>query len=293
MIYLLLSILASTIIFVVFKLFSHYKINTLHAIVVNYFVACISGLIAYSGKIVVSEIPEYEWFYFTLGLGALFIIVFNLMAITTQKSGLSVVSVATKMSLIIPIIFGLAYYKESLGPFKIAGIILALTAVYLASIKAKDGIAIQPKNLIFPALVFLGSGIIDTSLKFLEDSYVAANAVPLFSSTIFSAAAVIGILVLCVQAIQGKFKFQFKNIIGGIVLGVPNYFSIYFLVKALRSDLLESSGVFTINNVAIVLLSTLIGIVAFKEKLILKNWIGIALAVVSIGCIFLAAVYDL
>ena len=73
-----------------------------------------------------------------------------------------------------------------------------------------------------------------------------------------------------------------KNILGGVVLGIPNYFSIYFLVLALRSGVLESSGIFTVNNVAIVMLSTLTGIVLFRERLLRKNWIGIVLAVISI-----------
>ena len=60
------------------------------------------------------------------------------MAITTQRSGLSVVSVATKMSVVIPVLFGLIYYKESLGFFKLLGISLALIAVYLSSIKSKS-----------------------------------------------------------------------------------------------------------------------------------------------------------
>lgn len=280
--YLLLSVLASTLIFVVFKLFSIFKVNTLHAIVVNYFVACVSGIIAFNGTITLATIPAYNWFFYAIALGSLFIIVFNLMAITTQRSGLSVVSVATKMSVVIPIIFGLLYYKDSLGIYKGVGILLALVAVYLASVKQKDGLAIQPKNLIFPILVFLGSGIIDTSIKYIEGSFVAENDVPIFSATIFASAFSIGILVVIAQAIRGKFRFEFKNIIGGIVLGVPNYFSIYFLVKALRSDLLESSGIFTINNVGIVMLSTLVGIALFKEKLLLKNWIGILVAVLSI-----------
>ena len=113
MIYLLLSILASTIIFINFKLFERFKINILQAIVVNYCIAFITGIIAYDGTVTISKLPTYDWFYFTLILGALFIIVFNLMAITTQRSGLSVVSVATKMSVVIPVLFGLIYYKES------------------------------------------------------------------------------------------------------------------------------------------------------------------------------------
>ncbi len=279
---LLLSILASTVIFVVFKLFSKYKINTLHAIVVNYMVACCCGVFFQETEIKIAEIPENGWFPFALGLGALFITVFNLMAITTQKSGLSVVSVATKMSVVIPVVFGLVYYGESLGMFKFFGIILALIAVYLTSIKSKDGLKIKTSNLIFPVSVFWGSGIIDASLKYLEGEYVAKNDTPIFSATIFGAAATLGIVFLAIHALRGKFQFKFKNILGGIVLGVPNYFSVYFLVQALRSGIFESSGIFTINNVAIVMLSTFVGILLFREKLLPKNWLGIGLAVVGI-----------
>lgn len=290
MIYLLFSILASTMIFVIFKLFGRFKINVLHAIVVNYVIACISGLIAFDGPVVLSQLPQSDWFYYALALGALFIVVFNLMALTTERSGLSVVSVATKMSLIIPIIFGLVYYKEHLGILKFFGILLALIAVYLASVKRQGGISLEKRTLILPALVFLGSGIIDTSIKFLEDAFVKENEVPVFSATIFAAAAGIGLLVLVPQVFQGRFKFEMKNIAGGIALGIPNYFSIYFLVKALRSGLLDSSGIFTVNNVLIVMLSTLLGIIIFKERLLPKNWLGIDLAIFSLFLFALAHV---
>ncbi len=282
MIALLLSIVSSTIIFVVFKLFSKYGINTLHAIVVNYMVACCCGIFFQESETDLFKVAEFPWFPFALGLGALFITVFNLMAITTQKSGLSVISVATKMSVVIPIIFGLLYYKESLGVLKFFGIILALAAVYLASIKTKEGLTIKASNFIFPILVFLGSGIIDTALKYLEGEYVSKNDTPIFSATIFASAASLGILLLVFHAVQGKFQFQFKNVLGGIALGIPNYFSVYFLVQALRSGIFESSGIFTVNNVAIVMVSTFVGILLFKEKLLPKNWVGIGLAVLGI-----------
>jgi uncharacterized membrane protein len=44
----------------------------------------------------------------------------------------------------------------------------------------------------------------------------------------------------------------------------------------------ESSTLFTINNVGIVMLSTLVGLLVFKEHISRKNWIGIGLAIVSI-----------
>lgn len=289
MIPLALSIIASTLIFVIFRLFATYNINTLQAIVVNYIVASSCGIIGYQNNIELSAIPQYNWFYYTLALGALFIIVFNLMAITTQHSGLSVVAVATKMALVIPIAFGLWYYKEPLGPFKAAGIVFALIAVYLVSVKKDSGIILQKRNLVLPLLVFLGSGLIDTSLNFLQNDFITNKSlIPLFSSTIFMTAGIIGITVLMAQKIKGVLILEFKNVVAGIVLGIPNYFSIYFLVKALRSDLFDSSDIFTINNVTIVIISTLLGIVFFRERLSMKNWIGIILAIISIALVSLA-----
>ncbi len=287
MIYLLFSILAFTFIFVVFKLFEKFQINILHAIVVNYIVAFITSLIAYNNQADISQLSisiiiEMDWFYYTFILGILFIVVFILIAKTTQISGLSVASVATKMSVVIPIVFGLVYYKESLGFLKLLGILFALLAVYLVSNKSKTGISINKKDLILPILVFLGSGIIDTSIKYLEEAFVGEDDISIFSAILFLAAAIFGLIVVLFQAIRGNLKIELKNIIAGTLLGIPNYFSIYFLVKALRSDILESSGVFAINNVAIVTLSTIVGIILFQEKLLPKNWVGILLAIVSI-----------
>ncbi|MBE7641219.1 EamA/RhaT family transporter [Salegentibacter sp. BLCTC] len=283
MIYLLLSILSSTIIFVVFRLYKKYGVNTLQAIIINYFIACTVGFFGYIESTEdLIRIPSESWFMGIIILGALFITVFNLAAITTQRSGLSVVSVATKMSVAIPVFCGIFIYNESLGFLKITGVILALVAVYLSSIKTKKGISIKRENLIFPLLVFIGSGVIDTTINYLENFYVSENDVGLFSSSIFGVAGIIGTLILIGQAFLGKLKITWRNIAGGIALGIPNYFSIYFLVMALRSPGFENSVIFTLNHVGIVLASTILGIVLFKEVLLKKNWIGIALAVLSI-----------
>lgn len=282
MIYLLLSILSSSLIFVLFKLFKKFGLNTFQAIVFNYFIACTVGFFVFIKETDITQIPLKPWFPGTLILGVLFISVFYLAAITAQRFGLSVVSVATKMSVAIPVLFGILYFKESSGIVKVIGIVLALAAVYLTSLKNRKGIAIKKENLIFPILVFLGSGIIDTSLKFLESSYVNKTDVALFSSAIFFVAGTIGTGALVVQGFMGTLRITGKNILGGFALGIPNFFSIYFLVMALRSEGFESSSIFTINNVAIVLVSTVLGIALFRERLIPKNWIGIALAIISI-----------
>ena len=104
-----LSVLFSSLIFVIFKLYSVYKVQTLFAIITNYVVACLTGLFFYQGDTALQDIPEKSWFWGTLVLGILFILVFNLMAATAQKVGVSVASVATKMSLVIPVIFGVVF----------------------------------------------------------------------------------------------------------------------------------------------------------------------------------------
>lgn len=281
-----LSVLFSSLIFVIFKLYSTYKINTFHAIVTNYFVACIVGILLYDGQIILSEIPTKSWFIGTLFLGILFIVVFNLMASTAQKVGVSVASVATKMSLVIPVIFAVIWYQERLSYFQILGILLALIAVYFASLKTKN-IHVEKSSLLLPVLVFLGSGVIDTSIKYLQEIHVKEAEYPLFSAVIFAFAAVIGISLIVLKSFKDSPKIELKALLGGVALGIPNYFSIYYLLKALQSPTLNSASVFTINNVAIVMFSTLLGILLFKEKLSAKNWIGIGFAIISIVLIAL------
>ena len=284
MIVLLLSILSSSAIYIAFKLFGKYKITTLNALIVNYFTAFILGL-SLQDQLSISELletPQKDWFYGSMALGVMFILVFYLMVITTQKGGMSVVSVASKMSVAIPVLFVIAYYDEPLGLLKIIGILMALVSVYLVSVRRRDGLSIDMKFFIFPLLVFLGSGLIESSIKFLENTYVPDSEISLFSANTFLFACLTGSLVFGYRALSGRAKFSWKDILGGFLLGIPNYFSIYFFILALRIDGLDSSSIFIINNVSIVLLSTLLGIVCFKEKISPKNWIGIGIAILSI-----------
>jgi len=280
MIDLCLSVACSTLIFVIFKLFATYKVETLFAIIINYITACSVGLVLYGQSVPIASLPEKTWFFPAMALGVLFIVVFNLMAKTSQDLGVSVASVATKMSLAIPVLAGVWLYNETLSTLKIAGIILALLAVYYASVK--PGSHFRSKGLLLPALVFLGSGVIDVCIKYIQDGLVAEVEFPIFSSGVFAAAAITGIIFIGTTRTKRLFSFGVRNILAGIILGVPNFFSIYFLLRALNTPALNSATVFTLNNVAIVMCTTLLGIALFKEHISKTNWAGISLAVVSI-----------
>ncbi|TMM28628.1 DMT family transporter [Polaribacter aestuariivivens] len=286
MIFLFLSVLFSTGLFVIFKYFGIYKIDVLKAIVVNYIVAFSMGFLLADRKIPISEIYLEPWFPGSLVLGALFIAIFFIMAMTAQKNGVSVTSIAGKMSVVIPVFFGIILYNESVTFLKITGIIIALIAVYLSSVKAEK----SNKNgtLLFPILLFLGSGAIDTILKYIQVTHVAEEDISIFSGSLFGIAAIFGIVILVFKTLKKRTFFGVKNIIAGIVLGVPNYFSIIFLIKALQNNRFESSTLFTINNVAIVIVSTLVGLLLFKEKFSTKNKIGVFLAILGIILVTIA-----
>ncbi|MFD2543808.1 EamA family transporter [Lacinutrix gracilariae] len=282
--YLLLSILSSTLIFIVFKLLTKYKISTIHTITVNYFVAFAIGISSYNQPITAQNTIYSDWFLGALFLGFLFISIFFVMATTAQKNGVSVASVASKMSVVIPIIFGIYMYNESTGLQKIIGICFALVAVYLASVKSYAQVDFK-KNLALPILLFIGSGTIDTSIKYIETTHVPENGIPIFSASIFGIAAILGVLTTLVKK---DFGFNLKSLVSGFILGIVNYGSIYFLLKALDHELFESSTLFTVNHVGIMMLSTLVGLLVFREKLSVKNWIGLGLAVVAITLVTLA-----
>ena len=286
MIFLLLSILFSTGLFVIFKYFGVYKVDVLKAIFINYIVAFSMGFLLAERQIPINEIYLEPWFPGSLVLGALFVSIFFVMAMTAQRNGVSVTSIAGKMSVVIPVLFGVFLYNESVTFLKILGIIIALVAVYLSSVKEDK--SENTGTLLFPVLLFLGSGAIDTILKYVQVNHVADEDVSIFSGSLFGIAAIFAVLILAIKSIKKREAFGLKNVIAGIILGVPNYYSIVFLIKALQNKNFESSTLFTINNVAIVIVSTLVGLLLFKEKFSLKNKIGVALAILGIVLVTIA-----
>jgi multidrug transporter EmrE-like cation transporter len=85
---------------------------------------------------------------------------------------------------------------------------------------------------------------------------------------------------------SGRFVFSWRHVAGGLILGVPNYGSMLFLLMALDSGL-EGSFVFPVINVGIIIFTTIGAVWLFREHLSNLNRIGIALAVASIALISL------
>lgn len=285
MIYLLLTILANVAIFMSFRSFSKFNINTLPAIITNYAVCVITGTLYVGFKTVNSQADTgSSWFYAAAILGVIFVSTFYLMARTTQLRGVAVASVASKMSLAIPVIFSLFIFKignSDLDLLNYLGIGLAFVAILMVSKKEKASHEKVPLTLGYIALplsVFLMGGLIDTSLNYVNHELLTEEIEAIFPIFIFSFAFLSGLVL----AIIKKVKFKWKDILGGIYLGVPNYFSIFFQLKALSAFENNGAIVYPSLNIGIIIGSTLAAILFFKERLSKINYLGVVLAVIVI-----------
>ena len=281
MIPLALSIISSSVLMVIFKYFSRFEVKTFQAITVNYFVAAGLGFTLSPIAIQPHAIIGANWLPSALIIGCVFIAMFYIMAISSQKVGVAITSVANKMSLVIPVVAGVMMYSESLAGLKLVGVITAIVAVIMVTYPDKK-LKLDKKFLILPLIIFAGSGFLDTFFKYVETHQIQSDEIAVFSASLFFVAALVGTTVLIGSRIKNGEILETKSIVGGFALGIPNYFSIHFLLMALNLPNMESTMVFPINNTGIVLLSTLLAIALFKEKLTKLNWGGIAIAVLSI-----------
>ncbi len=281
MIYLLLSVLSSGSILILFKFLARYEFPLLYPIVINYFVAFLIGLIFTPPHLDVFSSNVSYLIPAALWLGSLFILMFFFIGKSSQKAGIFVTSVASRMSLIFPISFAILFYEEKLSVFKLSGIILALLSVILTSLKVRTQRA-DWKYLYLPLVVFVGSGLIDSSVEFSQHSLLQENTQSAFTILVFMIAALFGLSFSILK------KYDFKKILkkeifwSGLILGTLNYASLYFMISALKSTRFDDSVIFGFNNIGVVLFSVLIGIIFYHEKISKLNIVGIFLSLLAV-----------
>ena len=287
MLFLIGSIILTSYLTLSFTVTGRLKINTFQAIVFNYISCVVTGSVFNGHFPVNSSNMQQPWFPWAVLMGGMFIVIFNIVAFTTQRLGVAVASVANKLSLVIPFIFSIYLYHEPITFLKVLGIITALVAVYL-TVKPSEKIDQQKSStwiLLLPVLLFAGSGLLDTLIKYTEQAFLNQNNSNDFLVTAFASAGFIGSIMLIAGILTRKLHFEFRAVLAGMAIGFPNYFSIWCLVMALKIYKGNSSALIPINNMGIVLFSAIAAWLLFREKLSLYNWIGILLAIAAIALI--------
>jgi len=281
MIYLLLSILSSSVIFITFKVTERFKTNLIKLITVNYLVAVILGFSFNHHPISILSALTSEWLPYAVLIGFSFILMFFLIGYSTRLSGVAVTTIAGKLSMVIPILFSILYFSEKTTVLKISGLILATIAVLLTSYRPVDK-AKNLKLILIPLAIFLGSGITDSIVKYAQSYHVPNSMSLLFPAVVFLTALIIGLIFILIKPKSISKNISIAELIGGSILGIANFGSLYFFILALNNSKLDSSIVFGLNNICIVLFSILIGFVLFKEKFSRVNFAGVLMAVIAI-----------
>jgi drug/metabolite transporter (DMT)-like permease len=281
MIYLLICILSSTLIFVIFKIAGRNRIDNHALIVINYIVAAALGT-ALGGSPLSAGVSDPGWYIMALLTGILFIVVFVIMAATTQKAGMAVSTIAAKMSVAVPIIFSIKVFNETVTPLKIIAIIFALIALLLTIYRKNVSRPADRKALLFPLLLFAGAGTVDSMVKYSQEVYIHSSQSVQFSTLLFIVSAISGIIVLSFKPVSRREVIKPRVIVAGVTLGIVNFGSLWGLINALESRIFDSSVLFGINNLGIVMISVLIALLIFNEKLLMINRIGIILSIIAI-----------
>lgn len=281
MIYIILSILCSSLLVIILRYFKEHNIHSTYGIVWNYFFCCVTGLIILDNRL--GQVQQYiNWNYalIPVALGFLFFSVFSLIGKSTATIGISTTAIAFKLSFVIPVAVAFFLYDDAITSYKVIGILIAIVAIYLitfdASPKHEEHTATH--TILFPILIFIGSGLCDVIFNYIQQKLFIIGWEHIINIAVFFGAFLISFILNA----KNKALYQPRNILGGLILGVPNYFSLYYMLLALNKSNLEPSKIFPINNIGIVCTTTLVGILVFKEHFTTQKTIGFVLALLSI-----------
>lgn len=279
--YLLLSISCATAILILFKLMARFGVSLFYAIVINYLTAFCFGLFL-SGKSMAGA-----WLPYAVAVGILLITLFLLIGLSTQKAGISATTIATRMSVVIPVLFSIFFYKEPLGPIKMAGIVTALAAIGLTVIPGNHSPGGRARFWYLPVVLF-GVGFLDTLMKLVQQEHLLGADPAGFTGAAFFFAFLTG-AAACLLRRMTPAPFLSPKVLGtGILLGSINFGSIYFFLHALASAFPDSSVTFAVNSTGVVAASVFFGVVVFKERLTRLNTLGVLLALSAIVLLVLS-----
>jgi drug/metabolite transporter (DMT)-like permease len=277
--FLLLTILCSTGIALILKYSDTKSGEPIVLLAGNYLIA---SLIALTFLIFnESKLFSLQTLIFGAGLGLLFVLSFFAFARAISFAGTGLATTSSRLSVMIPILLSIIIYDEVPNAFHFIGFFLALITfvLFYFSVKKNHKAGEGALKYLFLLAVFIGIGINDFAMKVFK-SWRPAQEEPFFVLFIFSSAFIYSTAYIII----GKIKVTRHTAKWGLVLGVPNVLSTFFLLGAL--SLLPAILVYPIMNVGIIVFTTLLAFVIWKEKL--NRWGVLALTSGLLAILFLS-----
>ena len=266
MLYLVLAILSSCLISIVMRLSERHGKNRLSMLLFNYILCtALSASLAGFGSV-----PR-EGLGITLGMGTingvLYLTCFMLLQWNIGRSGVVLASTFSKLGVIVPTLMAVLVFGEQPGIAQITGLALTIAAILLMNYTKQDAAKIN--GLWGLVLLMLLGGMADGMSKIFERTgYIQQSGIFLFVT--FTVA-----LILCAALAAARHeRITRYDVLDGILLGIPNYFSTRFLLRSL-SDV-PAVIAYPSFSVGVIAAVAVIGVAVFRERFTKTQWIAMA-----------------
>ncbi len=221
---------------------------------------------------------EPLWMLMGTAVGIGFVAGFMLQMKAIRRLGLAVSISVARIATLGPVVGAMIFYNEQPSPMQTAGIGVGLLSFLLLKLAQRgrrhDGSHRADMGAVgLLALLFVVMIANDFSMKIVQEAGIDFGSFLLF---VFATAA----LICWGRVVILRTKVRRHDLLLGLLLGIPNYLSSWFLIRALKS--LGAATVFPTVSAAGVVLTALVAVLFWKERPNRIAWIGIALAAVAV-----------
>lgn len=274
MLNLCLAVLSSSLVSITMRLSKSRVKNETALLAVNYLLC---SLFAWWDTGFAALFPAGAGLPTVIGLGFvngfLFLAGFVLLQWSIRRNGVVLSATFQKLGLLVSMVVSVACFGERPALWQWFAFGLAVAAIVLMNFRPGEGTAGSMAGLL---LLLLAGGGCDTMSKVFE---VYGNAALSGHFLLYTFLIALGLCVHLMvwkhQGLPGKAEWIF-----GLIVGVPNYFATKFLLASLVS--LPAVIVYPVYSVATILTVTLAGVILFRERLIKRQWLAMALILVAL-----------
>jgi len=272
--YLILAILSSAMVSIVMRISENKADNNITMLVMNYAMCSLLGGLFTGLDVLRGRIGEgiFRTAAFGCVNGVLYLVSFMLLQRNIQRSGVVLSSTFMKLGLLVTMVVSVCIYGETPGLQQGIGFVLAIGAILLINAPVKASSGKFGTGLIW---MLLCGGMADAMSKIFEQSGVPGMEPHFLLITFFTA------LVLCLLLMVHKGQKVGKwELLFGLLIGIPNFFSTKFLLRALEDVVAVIA--YPVYSVSGILVVTLAGVLLFRERLEKHQWAAMAVILAAL-----------
>lgn len=276
MTYLILSILCSVAVSVLLKVARRQGIDIRQAIAFNYVMACALTWFLLAPSLEPEAGHQFPWLLFAI-LGVILPVLFVIMSRGVEYAGIVRADAAQRLSLFLTVLASFVLFGEALSVNRGLSLALAFAALFCLLWKPADttpGINVR-QGALYLLLIWLGYGVVDMLFKQIAKTGTA------FSSGLFLSFVLAGVIMFGYLLLR-RTQWNGRSVMGGLLLGLLNFCNILFYIRAHQTFHENPTLVFTVMNIGVISLGTIVGAILFREKISRINLLGIALAIIAV-----------